>query len=427
MTADVEEKIRKCGRCLRRKAPTNIYAPLVNIITTEPLQLVSMDYLTLESSKGYENVLVMTDHFTRYACAVPTCNQTAKMTAEAFFNHFVTHYSLPQRIHSDQGTNFQSKLIRELMELVGVSQSRTTPAHAMRNGQVEKFNRTLLNMLGTLELDQKKDWKDHVASLVHAYNATKHASTSFSPYGLMFGREPRLPIDLVLGVEPEGVGQQSHTQYVTSFKRRLEKAHEVANKEAEKSRKRQKSAFDRKLQAGVLEPGDRVLVQILHFEGKHKIADNWEEAVYIVTEQPNPDIPVYKVRPEKGGQTREIHRNHLLPVGPTDKGKQVNTADETASVSEASDMSDYEDDMDVIVLQPRRAPENQGQVDMPKSTDDGVASGDKDESTTQQGPSEDMDLTNDDDAATETSHTSDVVELVSADGDHSNDEASIDD
>ncbi len=86
-----------------------------------------MDYFTLEPSKGgVGKVLVITDHFTRYAMAIPTKNQTAKTTAETFFNNFVVHYGIPSRIHSDQGPTFESELIRELCEITGMKKSRTT-------------------------------------------------------------------------------------------------------------------------------------------------------------------------------------------------------------------------------------------------------------------------------------------------------------
>jgi transposase InsO family protein len=84
-----------------------------------------MDCLYLERSKGgYKNVLVITDHFTRFAIAVPTRNTTARTTAEAFFNSFVVHNGLPKRIHYDQGANFEIKLIKELCDHFSILKSR---------------------------------------------------------------------------------------------------------------------------------------------------------------------------------------------------------------------------------------------------------------------------------------------------------------
>jgi hypothetical protein len=92
MYKDTESWIEQCVRCLRRKTPTNQRAPLVPIVTSSPLELVCMDFLTLDKSKGgYQHILVITDHYTRYAQAIPTKNQLAKTTAEAFFNHFIVH------------------------------------------------------------------------------------------------------------------------------------------------------------------------------------------------------------------------------------------------------------------------------------------------------------------------------------------------
>lgn len=129
--------------------------------------------------------MVITDHFTRYAQAFPTTNQTAKTTAKVFFEKFIVHYGFPSRIHSDQGANFESTLISELCQLAGVIKSRTTPYHAMGNGLCERFNQSLLKMLGTFEEEKKADWKSHVGPLIHAYNVTPHPSTGYSPYYLM--------------------------------------------------------------------------------------------------------------------------------------------------------------------------------------------------------------------------------------------------
>lgn len=316
MTSDVQDWVRACTRCMHRKSPTNHRAPLVSIVTTQPLELVCMDYLTLETSKGgYQHILVITDHFTKFSTAIPTRNQTAKTTAEALFNGFMVFYGLPQRLHSDQGANFQSNIIQELCKLTGVQKSRTTPYHAMGNGIVERFNQTLLNMLGTLEPAQKLDWKSAVAPLVHAYNCTRHDSTHFTPYELMFGRKPRLAIDAVLGLVNDRQESEEYTDYVLGLKERIAVAYDLASRASRSAQASQKSHYDKKQRGAVVRPQDRVLVKIVAFDGKHKISDRWEHDIYVVQEQPNQEVPVYIVKREDGeGATRTLHRNLLLPI-----------------------------------------------------------------------------------------------------------------
>ena len=111
------------------------------------------------------------------------------------------YYGFPEKIITDQGRNFESELIENLCQVAGVKKLCTSPYHSQANGQCEHFNSTLLNMLGTLTPEQKKDWKNHVPAMVHAYNCNKNAATGFSPYYLLFGREPRLPVDVEFGLQ----------------------------------------------------------------------------------------------------------------------------------------------------------------------------------------------------------------------------------
>ncbi len=124
---------------------------------------------------------MITDFFTKYAVALPTPNQKAKTVAKRLWEHFIVHYGFPERLHSDQGPDFESRTIKELCAIAGIQKSLTTPYHP-RGNPVERFNRTLLSMLGTLEEKDKSCWKEFVKPLVHAYNCTKHGSTGFSPY-----------------------------------------------------------------------------------------------------------------------------------------------------------------------------------------------------------------------------------------------------
>ena len=192
MQEEATQHILKCSRCLRRKAPPQV-APLQPILVTQPLELVHMDYLSLEPSKGnIENVLVITDHFTRYALAYPSKTQTAQATARILWDNFICHYGFPEKFISDQGRNFESDLIKELCKIAGVKKVHTTPYHPQGNEQCERFNSTLCNMLGTLSEEEKSDWKSYLGCMTHAYNCTKHASTTYSPYYLMFGRQPKV-------------------------------------------------------------------------------------------------------------------------------------------------------------------------------------------------------------------------------------------
>lgn len=317
MQTDVENHIKRCDRCIRMKTRGTERAPLVNIITTQPMELVCMDFLSLESSKGgFHNILVITDHFTKYSIAIPTKNQTAKTTAECLFSNFILHYGFPKRLHSDQGANFEGHVIRELCNITGVEKSRTSPYHPSGNGLTERFNRTLLSMLRTLDPDKKADWKSQVAPLVHAYNCTRHESTGHSPFLLMFGRQPRLAMDVILGICNDDTEEKSYDKYISDLRSDLKAAYELASTKAKSAQARQKSNYDMKCRGAVVEVGDRVLLKVVAFDGKHKIADRWEKDPYVILHQPNTDIPVYTIqREDKEGPQKTIHRNLLLPIG----------------------------------------------------------------------------------------------------------------
>jgi len=327
----IEKRVSECPRCILRKRKETRAAGLIPIQSTYPMELVCMDFLSLEmSSGGYENILVITDHFTRYSQAFPTRNQSANTTAKCLFEQFIVHYGFPTRLHSDRGRNFESSVIQELCKIANVEKSRTTPYHAQGNGQTERFNQTLLNMLGTLEESQKVNWKSHVSTLVHAYNATRHDSTGYTPYFLIFGRHPRLAVDAFLGIEPDqSFRAKDLNSYSSNLKKRLDFAYKVASKEAKRQGRRHKRQYDKKVRNVQVVPGDRVLVRNVGLKGKNKLADKWCKDVYIVVEQPIAGIPVYKVKKEFGKTLRTLHRNLLLPFmglplrNPIQKGNEV--------------------------------------------------------------------------------------------------------
>ncbi|VDI56099.1 Hypothetical predicted protein [Mytilus galloprovincialis] len=127
----------------------------------------------------------------------------------------------------------------------------------MGNGMCERFNRTLLEMLGSLEPHQKAAWKDYVATLVHAYNCARHDSTGQTPYPLMFGRNPRLPIDVVFCLRENE--KEPSSKYIKELRHRITQAHELATAAADNARTKQGKAYNTKVRGGTIKPGDRVL------------------------------------------------------------------------------------------------------------------------------------------------------------------------
>ena len=172
MAAQAKEHIGQCCLCLAFKAKQH-KSPLENIMATHPLELVHLNYLCMEPGKDLEeNVLVVTDHFTRYTQVYVTRTQTTQTTAKTLWGKFNVHYLLPQKILSDQGQNFESQLVADLCMLMGMQKIWTSPYHPQTNSQCERFNSTLINMLGMLPPEKKSEWKNHIGMLIHSYNCT---------------------------------------------------------------------------------------------------------------------------------------------------------------------------------------------------------------------------------------------------------------
>lgn len=342
LTKDVDSYVARCERCIRRKAPDPARAPMVSIKTTEPFELLSMDFLQLERGRGgYENVLVVTDNFTKFAWAFATRSQKANVVAKVLWENVLVNYGFPHRLHADQGRDFESRVIKQLCKLTGIQKSRTTPYHPQGNGQTERFNKTLLHMLGTLDEEKKEAWPDYLASMVHAYNSSKHASTGYTPFFLMFGRHPRLPVDVAFGITPEKSSDNTTAAYVRDLRDRLQFAFEKASQNTTKSACSNKKNYDKRARDTRLEPGDRVLVKNLSVRGKQKLKDRWEADCYRVVRRIQ-DLPVYELKSETDGKRRTLHRNLLLPFNcapPSEKTppKVLPTNQELSSDDEGDD------------------------------------------------------------------------------------------
>lgn len=341
MRSDILNWISKCDRCNLAKMPhLKVRTPMNSIVTRGPLEVIAIDFTLLEpASNGIENVLVMTDVYSKYTIAVSTRNQTALTVAKTLVREWFLRYGVPCRIHSDHGRCFDAKIVNELYKIYGIEKSRTTPYHPMGNGQCERYNRTMHGLLRTLTPAQKTKWPEYLLELTYAYNVTPHAATGFSPFYLMFGRVPRLPIDIKLHSDDPLQLQTVHganLDWVDYHQARLTSAYAKATEQLKLDIAKRKASYDKHVGENALRVGERVHLRN-RVRGRNKIADAWDPGVYVVTEQKD---DTYVVVPARGHKKRIINRQDLRACVPeTAKGSRLSRLGQD---SEETDHPPYE-------------------------------------------------------------------------------------
>ena len=212
---DVRNWCKSCVNCNTKKisAPTQ-RAPMGTIIAGYPMQIVDTDLVgpLPESENGNRYILVVADYFTCWMEAFPIPNQEASTVATKLVDEVFLRFSVPVQLHSDQGRQFESQLLFVIYNLLNITKTRTTPNHPQCDGLVEWFNRTLLNMLATCVKDCPFEWEHHIRKVCMAYNSSVQSSTGYTPFYWMFGRQTRLPVDIMYGTstqQPSSPGEHA--------------------------------------------------------------------------------------------------------------------------------------------------------------------------------------------------------------------------
>ena len=323
MTRDLRNHIKRCGRCRKYEAAPPV-VPMKPLTCSGPGELLHVDFTSIEETVPLKeepvihNVLVLQDHFSKYVVAYVVKDQTARTAAETLRNGYFGLFGAPAYLISDQGKAFTDHIITHLCELYGVQKLRTSPYHAQTNGQVEHMNQTIIRMIGKLEEDKKACWSEHLPELLLAYNATHSTVTGYSPYYLLFGRRPRIPVDYLFPTLRDSPHQTKMEVSVVAMQKRLKEAFAVARHLTSEEVAKQCRYYDHKAGAVALQPGDIVMVHTDGFVGKRKVKDRWEDGGFIVESQLE-DWPVYRVKCLTSDDRQKpkyqiLHRNRLLLV-----------------------------------------------------------------------------------------------------------------
>jgi len=215
---------------------------------------------------------------------------------------------VPREVLTDQGTNFMSLLLKRVYQLLGIRAIKTTPYHLQTDGLVQRFNQTLKSMLRKFVSKSGSDWDQWLPYLLFAYREVPQASTGFSPFELLYGRQVRGPLDL-LKEQWEGTkdGTCSVVQYVIQMRERLEEMTSLAQENIKKAQQTQKVWYDNKARERSFEPGQRVLLLLPTSE--NKLLAKWHGPYKVVRKTGSVTYEISM--PERGKKKQTFHINLL--------------------------------------------------------------------------------------------------------------------
>ncbi len=306
----LHENVRRWCECQLVNPPATAKAPLRPLPLMEvPFERIGMDLIgPLErSARGHRFALVLVDYATRYPEAVPLRSISAKSVAEALFR-LISRVGIPKEILTDQGTAFMSRTLKELYELLGIKSIRTSVYHPQTDGLVERFNRTLKNMVRKFVKEDAKNWDKWLEPLLFAVREVPQASTGFSPFELLYGRQPRGVLDVIKESWEEGPSNsRNEIQYVLDLRAKLHTLGRLSMENLLQAQDKQMRLYNRGTRLRQFTPGDKVLVLLP--TSSSKLLAKWQGPFVVTRRVGELD---YEVKRTDRGDSCQIYHLNLL-------------------------------------------------------------------------------------------------------------------
>jgi hypothetical protein len=241
MEEDIRLMISSCMPCLQRKscgAPK--LPPMQFSVTGYPFEKIAIDIAgPLPLSKNGERYLLgIVDYFSKYPMLLPIKNMESKTVAEAIFTNWICTFGVPDVIHSDRGTSFESELFHELCQLTGVRKTKTAPYYPQSDGLIERLFRTVKDMIYATTQTYNRDWRDILPIVAMGLRSSVQRSIGVSPFEVIFGHTMRTPLQWRYPIPATLKSSANNiSEYVLDLKERLKRVHQLlrqhnsANKE----------------------------------------------------------------------------------------------------------------------------------------------------------------------------------------------------
>jgi IS30 family transposase len=334
MFYDIKNYIKSCVACAKRKAYGATTAPLKPLEQSNFFwQRVAMDVVgpLPETYQGNRYILVMSEYATRYMIAVAMQNQKARTIAKAFILNVILRYGCPLEILTDRGTNFLSHLIKEICSLLNIKQTRTTAYHPATDGNVERFNRTMGDMLSTALTNDVNTWDEYLPYVIFLYNTSVHASTNETPHYLLFGQDPIEPDDISSVTARKRCIDNECDEYFRLWRESIE----IARENFRKAQTSQKKWYDRGTKQVTYKIGDTILLRDMKL--RSKLAPRWEGPYVVTRKLGQLNYAVIKSQTSSTELIVNVNRMKLLPIRDTDPTQNASFTSEKMDNSHSTD------------------------------------------------------------------------------------------
>ena len=260
MRSDILRWCRSCLVCATRRLGYAVNPPLIPIPVSGPFDRVGVDVIQFpKSHDGIRYAVVFVDYLTKWPEVFATSDQTALTIARLLVEHVISRHGVPTELLSDRGPAFLSHLLKDVCVLMGTKKVNTTAYHPQTDGLVERFNRTLTDMLAKTVEKGGRDWDTRLPYVLFAYRASPQESSHESPFFLLHGRDPRLPTEVALTPPPPRT-EVDLMEYKAELRVRLSEAWTLAQQNIAKAQKRQKRTHDRHARDPAFCVGERVFL-----------------------------------------------------------------------------------------------------------------------------------------------------------------------
>ena len=309
---------------------------------TSPMELVSIDYLVElpVTRRGNRHILSINDHFSKFSQIYAVPDRTAITAAKCVFDFFL-RFGIPLKLYSDRDPAFEANLFQSLMKMFGVKKLRTTGYNPRANGLTEKANEFIKNYLASYVNYSDQEWDLWCREAAYAYNSSVHSSTGFTPAKLMFGRDYRVPLDVLYNVRND-----SHAfTTVSQYERTLQNLYEIARQNMEARQVAAATYYDKKVLDDELKVGESVFVFAPRNKSK-KLALKWFGPHRVITCK----HPAYEIR--TGSETKWVTRDKLKRVSSRVKPNiikepEIVTPQVVNELEDESSDSDSDEDVDI--------------------------------------------------------------------------------